>query len=714
MKHILFILFLVTTLNNTLTAQTLIRGIVSDHSGETIPGANIHIKGTYEGTSSGIDGRFSVTTMLKGEQILVISFLGFQTKEKPILLSDSLLTMHITLKPGKNELGGVEITAGAFEASDEKKAVILKPLDIVTTAGSNGDITGALNSLPGTMTVGEEGKLYVRGGDSHEVRTYIDGLPVKHAYSSSMPDLPSRSLFSPYLFSGTVFSTGGYSAEYGQALSSALILNSNDLPENTVSGISLMSIGAGGSHTHKWDNTSLSASLEYYNLAPYYALVPQDITWEKTPEGISGNAVFRHAAGKNGMLKSFANFSSSYSRLLYPDPADLNNNMIIGLKNRNLLLQTTYRDILNDKWISHSGILYENRNDETEPGTDLVIEKEKVLHARHSVTCLTGDIFKLKGGIGITINNFNQDYNDNIENKTFSTSFHDRLFSGFLETELKLGNRFASRVGGRYEYSGLLKRANIAPRVSLAYKTGKHSQISCAFGSFYQTPDKDYLRFNHSLEFEKATHYIINYQIMKNRRIFRAEAYYKLYGDLVKYHTLHNADPLTYNNNGHGYAQGIDVFFRDRKTFSNGDYWISYSFIDTKRDYRNYPKSATPSFVSNHNLNIVFKYWIEKISSQIGGTYKMASGRTFYNPNSEKFLDEKTKVNHDLSLNISYLTEIFKQFTIIHLSVTNVPGFDQVFNYRYQETPDEKGIYPSLAVRPASKRFLFLGIFISL
>jgi len=158
----------------------------------------------------------------------------------------------------------------------------------------------------------------------------------------------------------------------------------------------------------------------------------------------------------------------------------------------------------------------------------------------------------------------------------------------------------------------------------------------------------------------------------------------------------------------------LDIFFRDQKTFSNGDYWISYSYIDTKRDYKNYPTTAIPTYVSNHNLSFVFKYWIEKISSQIGGSYSFASGRTYFNPNDNDFLSDRTKPYHDLSLNISYLTDIFKKFTIIHLLVSNVLGLDQVYQYRFQEVPGADGIYPSYEVKPPAKRFLFLGVFISI
>lgn len=713
MKGILpIILFLILTIPTI--AQTTITGTIQDKSGELITGANIYIKNSYEGTSTDFDGDFKIITELTGEQILVLSFLGYKTIEQEIDLDNNKISVQIVLKPEYSELGGVVISAGAFEASDEKKAVILKPLDIVTTAGSEGDITGALNKLPGTMKVGEEGKLFVRGGDSYETGTFIDGLPVKNAYSSSMPDVPSRSRFSPFLFSGTVFSTGGYSAEYGQALSSALVLNTNDLPDNTVSSISLMSIGAGASHTQLWDNTSLSASAEYYNLAPYYHLIPQDREWTSAPSGASGMMIFRHKPNQTGLLKGFANYSHSQSSMLYPNPEDFSKNININLRNDNLYVQANYRDIINEKWISKSGISYVINNDDIHLEKSEVDENEKIIQASQTLTRVVNNNLNIRGGLAFSSRNLKQNYKEHIENITHTSQLHDRLYTGFLEAEINIGSRFAARAGGRYEYSGLLERSNIAPRLSLAYKTGKFSQVSMAYGTFYQTPLDDYLLFTNNLSFENSTHYIVNYQIMKDRRIFRIEAYHKQYDNLVKFETLHNPKPETYNNHGKGYARGIDVFFRDQKTFSNGDYWISYSYIDTQRDYKNYPVEAVPTYVSNHNFSFVYKYWIEKISSQVGGSYSFASGRTYYNPNNEDFLKDKTKPYHDFSINISYLTDIFKKFTIIHLSVSNLFGLDQVYQYNYQAVPGPGGIYPSYEVKPPAKRFVLLALFMSI
>ena len=61
----------------------------------------------------------------------------------------------------------------------------------------------------------------------------MDGNSVNNFFNSSTPGIATRGRFNPFLFKATVLSTGGYSALYGQALSSALILESTDVPEKT-------------------------------------------------------------------------------------------------------------------------------------------------------------------------------------------------------------------------------------------------------------------------------------------------------------------------------------------------------------------------------------------------------------------------------------------------------------------------------------------------
>ena len=163
---------------------------------------------------------------------------------------------------------------------------------------------GALQTLPGTSTVSEDGRLFVRGGSAGETQVFIDGLRVFQPFNATANNIPTRGRFSPFLFKGITFSTGGYSAEYGQALSSVLLLNTTDVPEQEKTDISVMSVGGGVGHTEIWGNESLSINTSYINLAPYESLIPsnQGVRWNKPYASISGEAVFR-SKGENNIFK---------------------------------------------------------------------------------------------------------------------------------------------------------------------------------------------------------------------------------------------------------------------------------------------------------------------------------------------------------------------------------------------------------------------------
>src|SRR6185437_16053704 len=119
----------------------------------------------------------------------------------------------------------------------------------------------------------------------------------------------------------------------------------------------------------------------------------------------------------------------------------------------------------------------------------------------------------------------------------------------------------------------LLNKLNIAPRISFAYRLNNGGQFNIGYGIFYQKPEIIYLVENKDLTYLQATHYIINYQKKENNRLLRIEAYYKKYKGLI------TTEP-TVANDGSGYAKGVESFFRDKKTFKNFDYWITYTYLD--------------------------------------------------------------------------------------------------------------------------------------
>ncbi|HMG17059.1 MAG TPA: TonB-dependent receptor, partial [Saprospiraceae bacterium] len=200
-----------------------------------------------------------------------------------------------------------------------------------------------------------------------------------------------------------------------------------------------------------------------------------------------------------------------------------------------------------------------------------------------------------------------------------------------------------------------------------------------------------------------ATHYIANVQTVTSDFTFRSELFYKKYNDLIK------TSPDTALS-GTGYAQGIEFFWRDKKTLKYVDYWISYSYLDTKRNWLDFPISTTPSFAATHTANLVFKKFFTKIRTNLSATYTFATGRPYYNPNKpdSEYLSDRTASYNALGISASYLTTVAKAFTVIVFSVTNVTGAKQVFGYRYSSD----GMIKS-EINPPAPRFFFLGVFMS-
>ena len=709
-KFIIFTIFILFKF--WVFSQSVFEGTIKDDNGIPLMGANVYLKDTYFGATTDSLGKFKFTATISGNEILVVSFMGYNTIERSIG-KEKEQNLDIKLKESVNSINAVTITAGSFDASDEKKAITMRPLDILTTPNSNGDIYGAFNSMPGTQKVGEEGGLFVRGGEGYEAKTYMDGMLVQNPYTSQMPDLPVRGRFSPTLFTGTFFSTGGYSAEFGQALSSALVLKTSGLPEKDIASVTLLSVGANASYTKRWAETSLSFDADYTNLLPYFALFKQDVDWQKAPEALGGTMAFRQRIGKDGMIKSFASYSSGNSSLKYPN-YEVDELQLIKLGNDNLYFNTVYNDLISPKWQIMTGIAYNYDLENIHINSDLVDTKENAGQFRIRLTNDRNENISIKFGSEVNYLNYYQNYFASQDQTNYKTDFEEIMYSAFAEAEIKLSAKFATRIGTRMEFSDLDNTFNIVPRASLARKIGANSQVSVAYGIFTQSAQNDYKKFNTDLKPEIASHYIINYQYNKDDKIFRAEAYYKNYDDLVKYESLNLPVKDSYNNSGSGYARGIDLFWRDRTTFKNIDYFISYSFIDTRRNYKNYPVAAPPIYAAKHNFSAVYRQWFDKIHSLVGISYNFASGRPYYNPNNESFMADRTKWYNDLSANISYLTRIFKKQTVIHFSISNVLGFDNVYSYRYSPNPNEDMIYEAHPVKAGAKRFAVLVFILSL
>ena len=708
-----------------LAQQTTLIGSVTDLRKRPIAGVSISIADSYDGTSTDSLGRFQFTTTDTGKHTLLVSMLGYKSWEQPVELRGGSQSFNIQLKESPNELTAVVITAGAFEAGESKKATVLKPLDIVTTASANADVAAAMKTLPGTQQIGESAELFVRGGEGYETRQFIDGTTVANPFFGQAPNIASRGRFSPFLFKGTVFSTGGYSALYGQALSSALILESIDLPERSEASASFSPLFVGAQYQHLAADSmhSWGASAGYTNVGLYFKAVKQQPDYFKAPEVLNGDANFRIKTSRTGMLKFYGSYAKNMLGLRNPDIDMQALKNAFELNNSNVYTNISYKERIANRLKLQTGFSYSQNKDNIHQQVqdannkpvqntlpDWVAAKNFRLATNSTLMQLRAVLdYKLSGLSAVKAGAEYWYSKDESRYQQFpATALQDHFTAAFAEADVYISNGLASRAGLRAEHSTLLQKTNIAPRASLAYKLANAAQLSADYGVFYQKPQSQFLLFNQLQSQLRADHYIVTYQKIGFNKVFRAQVFHKEYKQLTR------TFPDT-SSNGTGYARGAELFWRDKSTFKNFDYWVTYSYLDTKRAYLNYPYEMQPTFAATHTANLVVKRFFTKMKTQLNINYQFASGRPYYqfkyNNAAQQWdvLDQgKTIAYNNLSFSANYLANMGKAFGVVVLSVTNVLNSKQVFGYNYSYDGTNK-----IAVVPPANRFIFLGLFLS-
>jgi hypothetical protein len=727
MKRSIFTFLLIATAA-AANAQSVVSGKITNAEGAPVPSASVRIKGSGRGVNADTAGVYSITTSLTGKRVLEVSSIGYGLKEIPVQLADTPITLNIVLLDEASQLQDVVVVgAGSFEASDRAKGASLTPMDAMTVAGNGGDIAMSLRSLPGSQQVGEREGLFVRGGTGAETKQFVDGALLKNPNYPSVPGIVQPARLNPFLFKGVLFNTGGYSALYGQALSSALILETIDLPQQSEASLHVFpsSVGAGFQQLSKNKRSSYGVNAQYGNNSLYNNIVKQKQDFFRSPLYISADANFRIKTSNTGMLKFYTNYGYNHTGFRNPDLDSLSLFSSFENKGSNVYANLSYKESLSPKWKIDAAVAYNYSSQKIINGLEDSTQKpahipyypydfknrnkdisSDFVQARAVLTRKLGHNQALRFGA--------EDFytSDRYLSNDTARQLNDHLTAAFVETDVYFSKNIAAKIGLRAENSSLLNEINVAPRVSLAYRFAGGGQINMAYGIFYQKPDLDYLVQKSDLDYLRATHYIINYQKKANNRLLRIEAYYK------KYHGLVTTYPST-SNAGDGYAKGVEVFFRDKKTFKDFDYWITYTYLDTKRRHNNYPYALPPEYATPHTASVAIKRYFQDLNFNVNLSYAVATGRPYYNFQTDEtgkpyvFNNGKTNMYHQMNLSFAYLFKMFNRwkqpaFAGLGLGINNVLGSRSVFGYNYSFN----GVNKAPITLPATRSYYF-GIFMS-
>lgn len=724
MKTRIFTLLFTFAFTFTLIAQITISGKVLGRNNKPLKDVSVTLKDTYDGATTDETGNYKFETSEKGSQTLIFSHPKFIEIEKSIQVEDKNLILNAELKESVSEIDAVVISAGSIEASDKKRATtLLTPIDVYTTAGANGQISSALETLPGVQKVGESEGLFVRGGTGTETKFFMDGNLVNNYFGNSVPGIKAMDRLNTSLFKGNVFSSGGYSAVYGQALSGVLALESIDLPERNAAdfGISPIFASGGIQRVNQEKTHSYGISLGYSNLELMQKILKFNTDFEKAPNSFGGNGNFRIKTSRGGFIKYYGSYDTSSMKLSSPNLDVETSSDKINQNGKNTFHSLSYKEKfgrytlnLGSSYTFNQNILHFSNVDQngTSQFNNDIDSKGNYFNAK---ALIERKLFKISAiRAGIEFNTTKEETWVSIAQKKYE--FRDDITSLFAETDLGISNDLSLKIGTRAENSSSINRWNFSPRFAMAYRISKEWTSSLAYGTFFQNPESRFFTENYQPNYQRADHYIFQVQRAADGRSLRLETYYKKYQDLIKT-TTDFYRPIAVNNNGSGYAKGIELFWRDKKSLKNIDYWVSYSYLDSKRDYLNYTESLFPNFAAKHTLSVVAKKFVTNWKTGFNISYNYNSGRPYYNfvtENGNTVLKNQGFVKDYQAVNFSlnYLPNLGKKdaraFTVLVLSINNVLGTKNEFGYNFSSNGMK-----SRAIVPPTNTFVFIGAFIS-
>ena len=214
-----------------LLAQNTLKGVVLDGANnQPLPGVNVLVTGTTNGTTTDFDGNFTLTNIKKGEKIS-FSYIGFTDET---LIYENQKTITITLKEDQRELKDVVVigygTTTKKEATGSLQSITTKDFNKGSIVSADQLLTG---KAPGVRITNNGGQpdsapnIRIRGGASLNANSspliVIDGIPVDNTTPAGVSN--PLSLINPNdIESFTILKDASAAAIYGSRASNGVII----------------------------------------------------------------------------------------------------------------------------------------------------------------------------------------------------------------------------------------------------------------------------------------------------------------------------------------------------------------------------------------------------------------------------------------------------------------------------------------------------------
>lgn len=689
--------------DSTVAVYTKISGTVKGDSNKALEGANLVIEGSIDGATTDDKGYFEFETKKTGQQNLIITAVDYTEKIQVISIeAGKELVLDLKISKAEIETDVIIVTASSF-TSGSNSQVTLTPMEIVRIPGADADLYRAITTFPGSNQVDEGSRIAVRGGEPSEVLTFLDQATLYNpfifdgAYNTS-----SYSTINPWGLTGINFSSGGFSAKFGNALSAVLDLKSYDMPQTTGMFAILGLANAGLSGVFLSDNGKLGGTFNagHTFLKPFLLVNGEDQAFGPTPTARELGGTLSYKLSDVSLLKFYA---------VYNDDK-------IGVESESPTFKGYFK--------TETQSVFTNLKYSTAPTSSSLLNIGASFNyydrgSEYSILdTKTRDIFaKLRADFSMPVNNslhintgaeyeyFDYKISGTVPGRSYDLRSTAPVFSlnsktntgrvgAYAETQLKVIKDFYAITGLRSDYHTLSREFSIDPRLSLVYRMSDKSFLKGATGIYHQYPVlSEYEQsIENSLKPEQAIHYILGYEYNdENDFIVRLEGYYKDYSKL----SYTDNNNFLNESNGSGFARGVDLFIkkRVRGKFTG---WISYSYTDSKRRLSDSSPEFSANYDITHSASIVGSY--NFTDTWTGGlSYKISTGKPYtpvvsatYNATEDVYIPGFAGTNssrfptyHRLDMNVQHIFALFGKFAVAFFALNNVLNQKNVYTYTY-------------------------------
>ena len=528
---------------------------------------------------------------------------------------------------------------------------------------------------------------------------------------------------------GTVFSSGGFPARYGNALSAVLAMDTQLLPPAhlyTV-GLGLAAASLGANVPIIPGKLGIRFTGNRSNTSAMFRLNGQRNQFRTTPRSYDGNLSLIYQYSPGGRVKLFNFTTADRLGVLVPEPSF---DGVYRGESETWFHNLLWSDVFGSWFVrtSASANRYTARrqlgNLDLKPGDDTYKFRTDAERAIGRNSRVSGGVeiertrSRLRGTVPALRGVLNPQA-DKLHLAQYSAATRLGLYG---ETEFRPARRILLLVGLRTDHHMLSGHTIADPRISARYLISRNSRIRLAWGLYHQFPLPNQYKAaipEAPLKPQRALHLIAGWHYEQGALTLRLEAYHKKYRNL----TLATGES-TYLSTSGGQARGLDLFVKYGKYLENRfDGWISYSLLDSKRCQLRqmgygYALEQGPSpYDLTHNITVVGK---TRIVGYLYGslTFRHATGRpitpivesvraaggTYYLPVEGPSGSERLPDFRRLDVAANYFIPLNAHNAVIYVSVGNLLNRANVLNYDYSQD------YTSRSERATRyRRFVYFG-----